>query len=226
VTELAVPERRLALMLFAALGQRQRPVDELRMAFEELWTAAPIREELQQLLLLQDDRRRMRAVPLAGTELPLASHATYGLYEVIAAMGLVGSKGKLREVREGVLFVESERTDVFFVTFEKSDEEFAPTTLYKDYPISPRLFHWESQNDTSETSPTGQRYVNHMARGTRILLFVRERKKDGRRETQPYTSLGYARYIRHERERPMAITWELERTMPGWLFQAGKVAAA
>lgn len=33
------------------------------------------------------------------------------------------------------------------------------------------------------------------------------------------------RYVRHERARPMAIEWELERVMPAWLFQEVKVAA-
>jgi hypothetical protein len=34
---------------------------------------------------------------------------------------------------------------------------------------------------TAASSPTGQRYIHHEARGSRVLLFVREqRKQDGR----------------------------------------------
>ena len=29
----------------------------------------------------------------------------------------------------------------------------------------------------------------------------------------------------HESERPMKVLWELERPMPGWLYQTGKVVA-
>lgn len=35
----------------------------------------------------------------------------------------------------------------------------ARPTMYRDYPISPTLFRWESQNATSIASPTGQRYL-------------------------------------------------------------------
>ena len=94
-----------------------------------------------------------------------------------------------------------------------------------DYPISPTLFHWESQNNASPDTPTGRRYVEQSKRGTNVILFVRERKRDDRGETLPYHCLGRARYRSHESERPMKILWELERPMPGWLYQAGKVVA-
>lgn len=37
----------------------------------------------------------------------------------------------------------------------------SPTTMYEDYLISHDLFHWQSQSNTSEQSPTGQRYIRH-----------------------------------------------------------------
>jgi len=70
------------------------------------------------------------------------------------------------------------------------------------------LFHWESQSTTTASSPTGQRYIHHEARGSRVLLFVREqRKQDGRpgAPTEPFVCLGFARYEGHEGKRPM--TW-------------------
>jgi uncharacterized protein YjhX (UPF0386 family) len=42
-------------------------------------------------------------------------------------------------------------------------------------------------------SPTGQRTIHHVARGSRVLLFVREqRKHDGRPSapTEPFVCLG------------------------------------
>ena len=39
--------------------------------------------------------------------------------------------------------------DAFFVTLKKSEADYSPTTMYRDYPISPTLFHWESQSTTS-----------------------------------------------------------------------------
>jgi hypothetical protein len=60
------------------------------------------------------------------------------------------------------------------VTLSKSEKRFSPSTRYRDYPISPELFHWESQSVTSASSPTGQRYINQTRDGTNVLLFVRE----------------------------------------------------
>ena len=42
--------------------------------------------------------------------------------------------------------------DAFFVTLKKSESDYSPTTMYRDYPISPTLFHWESQSTTSVAS--------------------------------------------------------------------------
>jgi len=69
------------------------------------------------------------------------------------------------------------------------------------------LFHWESQSTTTAASPTGQRTIHHAERGSRVLLFVREkRKRDGRpgAPTEPFVCLGFAAYESHEGERPMA----------------------
>jgi hypothetical protein len=213
-------------MLFAALGFRGRPVAEWAAAMAELWSCSALREELLELLALLADRSRRVHTPLdASGPVPIASHATYGLYEVIAAYGVLGTKGTLREVREGVLWVEAHRTDLLFITLDKSDADFKPTTRYADYAVSPSLFHWESQNATSSSSPTGRRYVEHVQRGTRVILFVRERKEDERGVSMPYLCLGPARYVSHESERPMRILWELESAMPADFFQATKVAA-
>ena len=64
-------------------------------------------------------------------------------------------------------------------------------------------------------SPTGQRYIHHRERGSKVLLFVREFKAD--RITggaEAYTFLGTANYVKHEGSRPMNITWKLDRPIP------------
>ena len=144
------------------------------------------------------------------------------LVEITAAYGLTDARGVLKRPREGVLWEKTSGTDLLFITLEKSEKDYAPSVRYADYPISPQLFHWETQNTTSPDSGTGQRYIS----GTgKVLLFVRERKRDDRTETQAYHCLGYANCRRHESSRPMKIVWKLERMMPGWLYQAGKVVA-
>ena len=105
--------------------------------------------------------------------------------------------------------------DVLFVTLNKADKDYSPTTMYNDYSISESLFHWQSQSTTAENSSTGQRYIHHTERGSRVLLFVREFKSD--RMTggaEAYTYLGTANYVKHTGSRPMNITWQLDRPIP------------
>ena len=91
--------------------------------------------------------------------------------------------------------------------------------MYRDYAISPTLFHWETQSRTSVGSPTGQRYINHARQGSNILLFAREHKVY-ELGTAPYLFLGTAQYVSHTGDRPIAITWKLHRPMPTDAFAA------
>ena len=98
------------------------------------------------------------------------------------------------------------------------------STRYRDYALTPHLFHWESQSGTSIESPTGQRYIHHREYGTNVLLFVRHAKV-GDLGTEPYTCLGTAKYVSHEGSRPIQVVWQLDRPMPTDLFLAAKAVA-
>ena len=99
--------------------------------------------------------------------------------------------------REGVLWHQASATDLLFITLRKSEALFSPSTRYRDLALGPALFHWESQSTTTAASPTGQRYIHHAERGSRVLLYrcaeacgyVREqRKQDGRPGAPPNRS--------------------------------------
>jgi Domain of unknown function (DUF3427) len=90
---------------------------------------------------------------------------------------------------------------------------------------SPKLFHWESQSTTSDTSPTGERYTNHWRDGSHVLLFVREYRTSRFGSAMPYMALGPASYVQHEGSRPMAVKWRLHTPMPAELFEDARVAA-
>ena len=100
-------------------------------------------------------------------------------------------------LQTGVYWHESTNTDLFFVTLQKTEKDYSPTTRYLDYAISDRLFHWESQATTSVASPTGRRYLNQRSTGTNIALFVRPTKKDSNGRTMPYFCAGTATYVEH-----------------------------
>jgi hypothetical protein len=57
------------------------------------------------------------------------------------------------------------------------------------------------------------------------VLFTRDAPTDAI-GAAPFICLGTARYVEHRGERPMAITWRLDREMPPAVFQAASAVAA
>jgi hypothetical protein len=121
-------------------------------------------------------------------------------------------------MREGVRHLRAIKADIFFITLNKTEKEFSPTTMYQDYAINEHLFHWQSQSTTSAGSATGIRYIRHEEFGQTILLFGREDKKVNGLAT-PFFFLGPARYVSHTGSRPMSITWRLEHPLPAKLVR-------
>ena len=94
--------------------------------------------------------------------------------------------------REGVLAHQPSATDLLFITLRKSEALFSSSTRYRDLALGPALFHWESQSTTA-ASASSQRTIHHANRGSMVLLFLREqRKQDGRPggPTEPFVCLG------------------------------------
>jgi superfamily II DNA or RNA helicase len=141
---------------------------------------------------------------------PLDLYCNYTRDQIFVALDFL----KPATVREGVKWLPNKNVDVLLVTLNKSDKDYSPTTMYDDYSINQWLFHWQSQSTTSEDSATGQRYIYHRKRRSKILLFVREFKYDGYGTAAPYTYLGTVNYLQHEGSRPMSITWKLDRPIP------------
>jgi hypothetical protein len=154
-------------------------------------------------------------------------HARYTREEVLAALGYVDVAGrKPNSFREGVLWCEAVNADALFVTLRKTEADYSPTTMYRDFAISPDRFHWESQSVTTVASPTGQRYLHHQQQGSEVLLFCRPTKTTDFGTGAPFLFLGTAQYESHRGERPIAITWHLDVPMPADLFAEASVVAS
>ena len=154
----------------------------------------------------------LRDVVPGLAEVPLALHASYSREEILAAVGWTSQGRTPSTMREGVAWCPDINTDVLLITLKKSDTDYSPTTMYRDFALSPELFHWESQSTTNSNSPTGQRYINH--------------RKTNSLGASPYVFLGPADYVTHEGSRPMAVTWRLHRAMPMEIFLASRAAVA
>lgn len=177
-----------------------------------------LRSELRDLFQLKLEM--LDEIPIEPTLpflCPLQIHSDYSIQEVFGALGISTFEHQ-RDLREGVFHAESLRADLFFVTLNKTESDYSPTTMYEDYAISDDLFHLQSQSTTSSTSKTGQRYIHHAERFHSILLFVREdRSRDGL--TMPYSFLGPVDYVSHQGSRPMSIIWRLRHRLPAKLIR-------
>ena len=186
--------------------------NEVRNNLNELFNSKVMLGELDDLLGYRYDEIDFidESVDL-GFDCPLDLHCSYTRDQILVAMDFE----KPSTVREGVKWLPEKQTDLFFITLNKSDKDYSPTTLYDDYSINEELFHWQSQSTTSTSSPTGQRYINHVKNGSKILLFVREYKTDRiSGGAGIYTFIGTANYVSHTGDRPMNITWKLDKPIP------------
>jgi hypothetical protein len=223
-SNLSEHDRRLLTMLHFDLWGTTKEFPDLAASLERLWQHPDIRDELAQLLeILGNHSERADLDPEIDPAVPLRVHQRYTRLEVLAAMG-VGSPARPPAIREGVYFVPGV-ADLLFVTLQKDPARFKPTTRYHDYALSSRLFHWESQSTTSDSSPTGQRYIRHQEIGSHILLFVRESTHGLAGESVPFLFLGAVEYRDHTGSRPMAITWQLHHAMPPDFLQDARAVA-
>ena len=186
-------------------------VPEVDANLQNLTDSPSLRSEICELLEHNYNRIDFVDEPLNfGFACPIDLHCQYSMRQIMGALDYYNF-GAMQGL--GVKYLPEKNVDLFFITLNKSENEYSPTTMYNDYSISDYLFHWQSQSTTSAHSQTGQRYINHQNRGSKVLLFVREYKKDlfG---TAPYTCLGFADYVEHQGNAPMNIIWRLHNPIP------------
>ncbi|MGC7153054.1 DUF3427 domain-containing protein [Paenarthrobacter ureafaciens] len=227
--ELGAREQTFARMLFYTLWDDGGGFKTYDDGLDHLRAYGFVCSEIKQIVSLGVASSKHAAKGLgAGLQhIPLLTHGTYRREEALAALQYGSLElGKNVQHREGVAWCPATATDAFFVTLNKDDRKHSATTMYKDYAISPELFHWESQNATSPVSPTGKRYLDRRSHGSHIVLFTRDTAEDETGLTVPYTCLGQVDYVQHTGEKPIAITWRLHRPMPADVFASAVVAGA
>jgi hypothetical protein len=179
--------------------------------------------EIGEVLKLLDKRRSRVTAGKGLTGVPLEVHATYSRAEILAGFGVSFTGADV----SGVRYVEEKKADLAFVTLNKSELHFSPTTMYADTAISGHVFQWESQSATADSGKVGQRYVQHKANGTTFHLFVRDYKIDPETGvTMPYLYLGPGSYMEHKGSKPMRIRWHLDHEIPADILVKSKVIAS
>jgi superfamily II DNA or RNA helicase/HKD family nuclease len=157
-------------------------------------------------------------------DFPLHIHGRYNRDQILVAMRL-HTWEHASSNREGVANNNDINAESLFITLNKSEEDYSPSTLYEDYALNEQLFHWQSQNASVPERGRGLSYVEHQQNGKEILMFVREHNKDHNGLTMSYVFLGPCEYVDHKGARPMNIQWSLAEPIPAYLLNESRKLA-
>lgn len=193
-------------------------IASLEDAFSRLSMNPSILVDLEEVLAWSQDNSEVNGhIPVLPFACQFELHAQYGSTDILAGLGqatlqTAGQRGV------GVFHFPIIKAYVLLITYQKTEREFSPSTMYADYPISRKLLHWESQSNTAQQSETGQNLIYHAERGYTILVFSRDQKKRNG-VTVPFTYLGPVERVSYENERPIKIVWRLIHPMPVDMFE-------
>ncbi|GAB3352344.1 DUF3427 domain-containing protein [Arachidicoccus ginsenosidivorans] len=197
----------------------QPPINNLTKGIMAINENKNLLPEIKEYVKIKIDQITFEEYPCVdlGFSMPLKIHARYTREQILVSMQLSTAQTKSSN-REGVALNKSYNTEALFINLKKTDEEFSPTTMYDDYAINEVKFHWQSQNQTSPESSKGLSYINQKKENKKILLFIRESKKDSDGNTQGYVFLGPAHFESFYGSKPMSITWQLDNNIPEYLW--------
>lgn len=183
-----------------------RSIEEALRNFQK---HTPFVDEVKELTAYLLSNIDIKTFPI-GEDLPQALEQ-YGCYtreEIFTIFGRQTAEKRMQGSVSGVFNIEERNTELLFVTLNKSDKDFSVSTMYDDYVVSERQFHWKSKNtDTHEGR--GKRYVEQAINKKKFLLFVRADKTDGFNNTCPFYCFGLVDYISSRDDKPMSIDWHM-----------------
>jgi hypothetical protein len=194
---------------FDSIAEAIASLREQHWMVEELQTLIDIR-----LSSLSKDTRWFQVAD--GSEIEL-----YGCYSADEIhLLLEGKPGRWQVL--GTQYNKDKKFAMVFVTLNKSDKEYSPSTLYEDYAISQSQFHWQSMNKTRTESLEGQRIVTQRNNGWKYILFVRDSKADEFGNTNGYYCLGPMDFNSCHGECPMNVVWDMREPIPGFILESAK----
>lgn len=212
-------EKSMCLMLHYDVWQNAEGFDSLENSIRSIGKNKVLVQEIIDVLELLIDKIDFEEKGIAlPYHQPLKIHGRYTRDQILAAFG-DSTFNKKSSNREGNAVVKEINTDILFITLNKSEKDFSPTTLYEDFAISDTLFHWQSHNAVRNDKGRGLTYINHEELGRKILLFVREQNTDEFDITMSYVFIGEGKLTEHYGSKPISIKWELNEPMPPYLWK-------
>ncbi len=169
------------------------------------------RQEIKEIVAYLLSNLRIKTYPLGEAVLPgIELYGCYTREEIFTLVGRQTDTRRMQGAASGVFELREHNTTLLFVTLNKSDKDFSPSTQYDDYVIDATHFHWQSQNTNSHYNRGGKIYTEQSIVHNKIILFVRQEKEDDLGHA-PFHCFGPVNYKESHGDYPMNITWELER---------------
>lgn len=212
-------EKSMCLMLHYDIWQKEAGFNSLEESIKSIGKNEILVQEIIEVLEILIDR-----IDFLETEIslpysqPLKLHSRFTREQILSAFGF-NTFHKKSKIIEGVAYSKEKNTELLFITLDKSTKDFSPTTLYEDFALSDKIFHWQTQNSVSPDKGKGLTYINHLQEKKRILLFVREKSQDEYGFSMASVFLGECKLIDHYGSKPMSIKWALNEPMPPYLWK-------
>lgn len=206
-----------AIMLYYALFQdkiSKAGVSSINEALELIH--APqytcFKQEILEIVSYLLANLEIKTTPIGVEIIPgLELYGCYTREEVFTLVGRQTAEVKMQGAASGVFNLPEHNATLLFVTLNKSEKDFSPSTQYNDYLINEEYFHWQSQNTDSHNNNGGRRYTEQEQTKNKIILFVREEKKDGFGNTSPFHCFGLVDYVSSHDDFPMNVKWKLQK---------------
>lgn len=169
------------------------------------------RQEIAEIAAYLMEHLQIKTMPIGDDIMPnLELYGCYSREEIFTIVGRQTATQVMQGSVTGVFNLPEHNATLLFVTLNKSDDDFSPSTQYNDYLINENFFHWQSQNTDSHQNKGGHRYTQQSETGNKIILFVREEKRDGFGNTCAFHCFGLVDYVSSHGDLPMNITWKLQ----------------
>ena len=206
-----------AIMLYYALFQdklSKTGYSSINEALELVYSPkyACFKQEIAEIVSFLLARLYIKTTPIGAEIIPgLELYGCYTREEVFTLVGRQTAEVKMQGAASGVFNLPEHNATLLFVTLNKSEKDFSPSTQYNDYLINEEYFHWQSQNTDSHNNNGGRRYTEQSQTKNKIILFVREEKKDGFGNTSPFHCFGLVDYVSSHDDFPMNVKWRLQK---------------
>lgn len=206
-----------SLMLYYALFQDRIDKSGFGTIYEALESVFRpeyecFRQEISEILSYLMASLNIRTMPIGEDAIPgLELYGCYTREEIFTLAGRQTAIKRMQGTAVGVFNLPEHNAVLLFVTLNKSEKDFSPSTQYDDYLINENYFHWQSQNKDSHNNPGGRRYTEQKQNHNKIILFVREEKRDGFGNTMPFHCFGLVDYVSSHGDFPMNVTWRLHK---------------